>query len=71
MGGGEVVFFFFFLPSGLTEVVILSADDWVYIFVLFVVWMRLPIQGATGSWVMLGHVYKWLPLWEFSLSNNP
>ena len=36
--------------------VILSADDWVYIFILFVVWMRHPAQGAVGSWVMLGQV---------------
>ena len=33
--------------------VILSADDWVCIFVLFVVYMRHPAQGATGGWVML------------------
>ena len=33
--------------------VILSADDWICIFVFFVVWMRGPAQGATGSWVML------------------
>ena len=39
--------------------VILSADDWVYIFVLFVVWMRCPEQGANGGWVMLGLVFKW------------
>ena len=29
--------------------VILSADDWVCIFVLFVVYMRYPAQGATGG----------------------
>ena len=34
--------------------VILSADDWVCIFVLFVVYMGCPAQGATGGWVMLG-----------------
>ena len=39
--------------------VILSADDWVCIFVLFVVWVRCPEQGATGGWVMLGLVFKW------------
>ena len=33
--------------------VILSADDWACIFVLFVVWMRCPAQGTTGGWVML------------------
>ena len=31
----------------LSEVVILSADDWVCIFVLFVVCMSCPAQGAT------------------------
>ena len=51
--------------------VILSADDWVCIFVLFVVWMRHPAQGATHGWVMLGLVFKWFPLWEFSLFDNP
>ena len=55
----------------LSEVVILSADDWVCIFVLFVVWMRLPAQGATGGWVMLGQMFKWFPLCEFSLFDTP
>ena len=39
----------------LSEVVILSADDWVSIFVLFVVWMRCPAEGATvvgWCWVL-------------------
>ena len=36
--------------------VLLSADDWVCTFVLFVVWMRHPAQGATGGWVVLGLV---------------
>ena len=47
--------------------VLLSAVDWVCIFVLFVVWMRRPAQGASGAWVMPGLVFKWLPLCEFSL----
>ena len=33
--------------------VIPSADDLVCIFVLFVVWMRHPSQGATGGWCCL------------------
>ena len=37
---------------------ILSADDWVCIFVLLVVEMRSPAQGATGGWMMLGLVFK-------------
>ena len=45
----------------------LSADDWVCIFVLFVVYMRRPSQGTSGGWVMLGLVFKWFPLCEFSL----
>ena len=45
----------------------LSADDWVCIFVLFVVQMRHPAQGATGCWVMWGLLFKWFPLCEFSL----
>ena len=35
--------------------VILSADDWVCISVLFVVYMSHPAQGATG-----GLVFKWV-----------
>ena len=49
----------------------LSADDWVCIFVLFIVYMRRPTQGATGGWVMLGLVFKCFPLCEFSLSDTP
>ena len=45
--------------------------DWVCIFVLFVVQMRHPAQGATGGWVMLGLVFKWFPLCEFSLFDTP
>ena len=51
--------------------VILSADDWACIFVLFVVQMRRPAQGATGGWVMPGLVLKWLPLCEVSLFDTP
>ena len=51
--------------------VILSADDWVCIFVLFVVKMRHPTQGATGGWVMPGLVFKWFPLCGFSLLDTP
>ena len=52
-------------------VVILSADDWVCIFVLFVLQMKHPVQGATGGWVMPGLVFKWFPLCEFSLIDTP
>ena len=51
--------------------VILSASDWVCIFVVFVVYMSLPAQGAIGGWVMLGLVFKWFPLCEFSLFDTP
>ena len=51
--------------------VVLSADDWVCIFVLFVVSMRRPALGATGGWVMLGLAFKWFPLCEFSLFDTP
>ena len=57
-----MVIFFSLQWAELSEVAILSADDWVCIFVLFVVWMRCPAQGATDSWVMPDLVYKWLPL---------
>ena len=64
-------FFFFLRWARLSEVVIMSADDWVCIFVLFVVWMRCPVQSATGIWGMLGLVLKWFHLWEFSLVDTP
>ena len=51
--------------------VILSADDWVCIFILFVVWMRHPAQCATGGWRVLGFVFKSFPLCEFSLFDTP
>ena len=64
-------FLFVFPLMGKAELVILSADDWVCIFILFDVWMRLPVQGATGGWVMSGLVFKWFLMWEFSLSDTP
>ena len=51
--------------------VLLSADDWVCIFVLFVVYMRRPAQGAIGGWGMLGLLLQWFPLCEFSLFDTP
>ena len=33
--------------------------------------MKRPAQGATGGWVMLGLVFKWFPLCEFSLFDTP
>ena len=51
--------------------VILSADDWVCIFVLFVVYMKHPVQGTIGGWVMPRLVYNWLPLCELSLFDTP
>ena len=47
--------------------VILSADGWVCIFVLFVVYMRHPAQGVTGGWGMPGLAFKWFLSCEFSL----
>ena len=29
--------------------------------------MRHPAQSATGGWMMLGLVFKWFPLCEFSI----
>ena len=54
------------LWAGLSEEIILSVDDWVYIFVLFFIRMKCPAHGAAGSWMMLGLVYKQLTLWETS-----
>ena len=47
--------------------VILYADDWICIFVLFVVQMRHPAQGATDGWMMPDLVFKGFPLCEFFL----
>ena len=33
--------------------------------------MRHSAQGATGGWVMLGLVFKWSLLCEFSLFDTP
>ena len=65
-GLGDMLIFLFVFPL---MVVILSDwnDDWVCMFVLFVVWMRHPAQGSTGGWVMPGLIFKWFLLWEFSL----
>ena len=46
--------------------IILSAADWVCIFVCC-----LDAQGTTGGCVMLGFVFKWFPLCEFSLFDIP
>ena len=43
----------------------------IWLVVLFVVYMRHPAQGATGDWVMLGLVFKWFSLWEFSIFDTP
>ena len=51
--------------------VILSVDDWVCIFVLFIFWMGHLAQGATRGWVMPGLVFKWFRLCEFSLYDTP
>ena len=58
----KFVCLFFLWWSRLSKAIILSADDWVCIFVLFVVYMRHPAQGALGGWVMLGLIFKWFPL---------
>ena len=51
--------------------VILSVNDWICVFVLFVVWIRRPAQSATDGWMRLGLVFKWFPLCEFSLFDTP
>ena len=51
--------------------VLLSADDWVCIVGFFIVQMRQSAQVATGGWVMLGLIFKWFHLCEFSLSDTP
>ena len=50
-GWRSELFFVFVFPlcTGLCEVVILSADNWVCIFVLFIVWMRHPAQSDANA----------------------
>ena len=50
---------------------ILSADDWIGVFVLLVIWVSCPVLGAPSSWVVPGLGYRWRPSWEFSLINSP
>ena len=49
--------------------VILSADTWACIFVCCL--DEAFCTGATGGWLMLGLVFKWFPLCEFSLFDAP
>ena len=49
---------FFLCWPRLNKVVILSIDDWVFIFDLFVFWMMYPTEGISGGWVMPGVVFK-------------
>ena len=49
---------------------ILFAGDRVCVFV-FVVWMSRTVLRSASSWVLPGLVYRWRPLWEFSLINTP
>ena len=51
--------------------VIFSADDWVCIIVVFVVWMRHTAKSATGGRMMPGLVFKWFALCEVSLFDTP
>ena len=53
-------------PEFILTPVILSAADWVCIFVCC-----LDAQGATAGWVMPALVFKWFPLCEFSLFDTP
>ena len=34
-------------------------------------WLGHPAQGATSGWVMPRLIFKWFPLWEFSLFDAP
>ena len=37
----------------------LSADDWVCVLTLLLIWVRRPALGATGSWEVLGLESVW------------
>ena len=72
----EVSLFLFW--SGLCELVcfgmsvgVLSADNWICVLVLLVVWLRYPVLGAASYWVVPGLQYSWSLSWEFFLINTP
>ena len=56
---------FVFPLMGKAEVVVLSADDLYFCFVCCL------DEDATGGWMMIGLVFKWFPLCEFSLFDTP
>ena len=47
----------------------LSADCWVCVLVLCIVWVRHSVTGAAGILVEPGLGFGRRPLWEFSLIN--
>ena len=47
----------------------LSADCWVCVLVLRIVWVRHSVPGAAGSLVESGLGFGRRPSWEFSLIN--
>ena len=53
------------------SVVVLSADNWIGVLDLLVVWLRYPVLGAAGYWVVPGLQYSWSPSWGFFLINTP
>ena len=55
----------------LSEVVLLSADDWVCTFVFFVVLFEASCIGGCSGWVMRGLALQWFPMCEFSLFDTP
>ena len=61
---------FFLWWARLNELLILSADDWVCVFVVCCLY-EAACKRATGGWMMPGLVFKWFPLCEFSLFDTP
>lgn len=51
--------------------VVLSADNWICVLVLLVVWLRYSVLGAASYWVVPGLQYSWSLSWEFFLINTP
>ena len=66
LGGGKLP-----SPSGRHQYeVVIPCAEGRGLCVCLVVWVRHPALGSASSWVILCLVYRWKPLWEFSLINN-
>ena len=55
------------MPFGGVSVGSLSADDWVCVFVMLLIWVRHPALCVASSLVASDLGQRWKPSWEFSV----